>query len=492
MKPNVLLLMVDDHSDWFTPGEMTPAHTPNLKRWSKQMVAFSNAYCAAPACGPSRSSLITGVAPHRSGVYYNNQAYRKADTWIAGVENLPQCFRANGYLTASFGKIVHTSYQQHDAHCWDSDYYHPHTNKDDTDLEPHTTETVTTDIGMFKWGQLPDTWDREDRERMQQDTKRVEDFKQLLSEKHDKPFFCGLGIYRPHLHWYVPKRYFDLYPLDEIRIPEGFKEDDLEDVPACARWLAMRRGFHRELTKRGLWKQAIQAYLAAISYADDMIGRALDALAASPYADNTIVIFCSDNGWHVGEKFHWSKFALWEKACRVPMMARVPGMTPHGAICAEPVSLLDIYPTLVSLCGLTPPSSHELDGIDISPLLRDPSASRGEPALTTHGAGCHAIRDKRYRYIRYRNGAEELYDHDRDPHEWKNLAAAPALTGAKQRLAAYLPRSDAPNVRFASGDEASKGWDTRVFAAAFEYPTRPDTEGETALESRPTGEPHGN
>lgn len=472
MKPNVLLLMVDDHNDWFAPGQTTPAQTPHLKRWSERMVAFLRAYCAAPACGPSRASLLTGVAPHRSGVYYNNQAYRKSDTWIADVENLPQRFRAAGYLTASFGKIVHSSHQQHDAHCWDPGYYEPQSHQADVALAEHTSDTVTTKIGMFKWGKLPDSWDRDDPKRMQQDTLRVEDFKRLLSRKHDKPWFCGLGIYRPHLHWYVPKRYFDLYPLDKIEVPEGFREDDLEDVPACARWLAMRRGFHRELTKRDLWKPAIQAYLAAITYADEMIGRALDALEASEYADNTVVIVCSDNGWHVGEKYHWSKFALWEKACRVPMLARVPGVSPEGVVCGEPVSLLDIYPTLVSLCGIDKPKGHELDGVDISSVLRDPTAKRGRPVLTTHGAGCHAVRNERYRYIRYRNGDEELYDVDEDPHEWTNRTGDVALADVKAQLARFIPTENAPNVPI-QGKESDKGWDTSVFEKGFDYPTRP-------------------
>ena len=200
--------------------------------------------------------------------------------------------------------------------------------------------------------------------------------------------------------------------------------------------------------KNGLWKKCLQAYYASISYVDEQIGRVLDALEASPNRDNTIVVFASDNGWHTGEKNHWSKFYLSELACRVVFSISVPGMKPQ--ICHTPVGLIDIYPTLASLCGLPKPATDVLDGLDLTPILQGTSTERGAPVLSTYGLECHSLRDTRFRYTRYRNGAEELYDHKNDPNEWTNLAGDPRFAAEKSRLARALPTVNAPDVEFAS------------------------------------------
>ena len=194
------------------------------------------------------------------------------------------------------------------------------------------------------------------------------------------------------------------------------------------------------------WRKAVQGYLASIAFCDTMVGRLLDAFLASRYVDNTIVVLWGDHGWHLGEKLHWRKFALWEEATHAPLIFVAPGVTPVGAKCDRTVSFIDIYPTLIELCGLAP--RKELEGVSIMPLLKDPKARWDRPALTTYGRNNHTVRSERWRYIRYRDGSEELYDHSKDPLEWTNLATRPEYTGVKAELAKWLPKTNAPEAPF--------------------------------------------
>jgi arylsulfatase A-like enzyme len=316
----------------------------------------------------------------------------------------------------------------------------------------------------WSWGVLPDDWDRADPKKLQQDTEFANHTINLLRERQDRPFFVACGFWRPHVRWIVPKRYYERYPLDSIQIPEGYRGDDLEDLPKPARMLATHRGEHDFMVKNGLWKKALQAKYASTSYVDEQIGRVLDALEAGPNQDNTIVVFAADNGWHTGEKNHWSKFYLSELACRVVFAISVPGMKPQ--VSTTPVSLIDIYPTLIALCGLEVPATHALDGIDLTPVLSGKRADRGKPVLSTYGQGCHSVRDERFRYTRYRDGSEELYDHRYDPHEWTNLAADPRFAPIKARLAAHLPEVNAAPIIHHGETEArgnSNGWPEGAF-----------------------------
>lgn len=206
--------------------------------------------------------------------------------------------------------------------------------------------------------------------------------------------------------------------------------------------MAKRNGDHADIIKSGRWKEAVQAYLATINFADAQVGRLIDALDASPYKDNTIICLWSDHGWHLGEKEHWRKFALWEEATKAPMIWVVPGVTQAGGECNRPVDYLNIYPTLAELCGL--PVSSGLEGVSLQPLLKDPSASWVRPAITTHGRNNHGVRSQDFRYIRYADGGEELYDHRLDPMEWKNLAADPDYAEIKSELARWLPQRNVP------------------------------------------------
>jgi arylsulfatase A-like enzyme len=263
-----------------------------------------------------------------------------------------------------------------------------------------------------------------------------------LGRKQSGPFFLACGIYRPHRPWYVPRKYFDRFDLADIQLPPT-RDDDLQDVPAAGIKMARPDRDHARVLKYQQWPQAVRGYLASIAFADTQVGRVLDALDASRYAQNTIIVFWTDHGWHLGEKHHWRKFTLWEEATRTPMVIVAPGVKP-GSRCAQTVNLLDIYPTLIDLCGLAPRA--ELEGVSLRPLLADAGAPWDRPSLTTHGRNNHAVRSRRYRYIRYSDGAEELYDHTVDPQEWHNLAGDPNLKTVKTRLAAWLPKRNAPDL----------------------------------------------
>ena len=263
-----------------------------------------------------------------------------------------------------------------------------------------------------------------------------------LKKEHEKPFFIAYGLFRPHLPWYAPKKYFDLYPVDKIKLPT-IDANDLEDVPPLGQRMARPQGDHKKVTESDNWRRAVQGYLASISFADAQLGRVLDALDASPYRGNTVIVLWGDHGWHLGEKLHWRKFTLWEEATKAPLMFVAPGVTKPGGRSHRTVDFMDIYPTLVELCGL--PERKELEGKSIVPLLKDPSAEWNRPALTTHGRENHTIRTERWRYIRYRDGGEELYDHDVDPLEWKNLAEDSKYDKVKEELAAWLPKKNVPD-----------------------------------------------
>jgi arylsulfatase A-like enzyme len=241
----------------------------------------------------------------------------------------------------------------------------------------------------------------------------------------------------------VPKKYFDLYPLDTIQLPPVIT-NDLRDVPSAGIAFANPQGAHANVTSAGLWKDRVRAYLAAISFADAQIGRLLDALDKSAHRDNTIIVFVGDNGWHLGEKEHWAKAALWREATRVPLIWVAPGVTKPGTRCETPVDLMSVYPTLCDLAGV--PVPKHADGVNIKPLLANPAAAWTQPALVTHLRGNHAICTTDWRYIRYADGSEELYNERSDPNEWTNVAAKPELADIKKQLAKYLPAKEAAPV----------------------------------------------
>lgn len=460
---NVLFIMIDDvAAKLHNVDQDSPVHTPNIDRLAARGTWFNHAYNVAPACNPSRMALVTGVHASRSGVYYNSHKF--PTNWIKDAKRLHVNYRDHGYLTANYGKLMHTRQQYADDFTPGYAFFHNIkgmvTNRD-KDLRDHVIPGTLRESTSqnFTFGILPDDWDRDDPDKLQQDTQQANRTIALLGEKHDRPFFVACGFWRPHVTWEVPKRYYDMYPLEDIELPAGYLPNDLDDLPKPGRWIARPQGKHADIVEKDLWKKCLQGYYASTSYVDEQIGRVLDALETSEYADNTIVVFFSDNGMHLGEKDHWLKFALWEQTCQVMFSISVPGE--ERRVVDSPVSLLDIYPTLVNLTPITKPE-HELNGIDLTPLLTGESSDRGRPVLQTYGKDCHAIRDDRYRYIRYRNGDEELYDHRDDPHEWNNLANAPEAEPVKARLAQYLPEFNAPDTE-RHGNPSSTEWTEASF-----------------------------
>jgi len=289
--------------------------------------------------------------------------------------------------------------------------------------------------GEFDWGVLDQP------EAAYGDALAVAWANRFLQQKHAKPFFLAVGLWHPHIPMFAPQKYFDMYP--DPKLPE-VPENDLDDLPPMGQKLAaFRRDEHKRIVSEGKWKEAVRAYLAAISFADTLVGEMLHGLNKSAYAQNTIIVFWSDNGWHLGEKQHWHKSTLWQRSTHIPMILAGPGVQASGTARTQPVSLLDLYPTLIDLCGLS--ARDGLDGESLAPLLRDPKATR-KPTVSTMNQGNHAVISERWRYIRYNDGTEELYDRVADPNEYRNVARLPQHASLKADLAQYLPKTNAAPV----------------------------------------------
>ena len=426
-RPNVLFIALDDLNDWIGPlNGYKGVKTPNMDKLAKQGMSFSKAYCAAPLCNPSRVSLLTGVRPSTSGVYQNQHPWRPT---MPDVITLPQYFMANGYDTYGAGKIFHETF--HDSASWRK-FQH-------VLGSPKPEKVPTNGFANFDWAPL----NAKDEE--MEDYKIVQYGIDYLNEKHESPFFLAIGIRKPHLPWYVPKKYFDLYPLESIVVPQII-ENDLSDIPTRGKEMAHSTfggstNDHKFILENDQWKKAIQGYLAAISFADAQLGRLLDALGESAYRKNTIIVLWGDHGWHLGEKEHWRKFALWEEAIQTSLIVVAPGIVKPNSDCGRVVSLMDIYPTLIELCGL--PEKKGLEARSIFPLLKNPTLEWNYPAITTYGRNNHSVRTERWHYIRYNDNSEELYDHDKDPNEWKNIASDTKYADTIKNLAAWLPKINA-------------------------------------------------
>ena len=423
-RPNVLFIAVDDLNHWVGYlGRNPQTITPNLDRLAKRGVRFTRSYCAAPVCNPSRTALMTGLRPSTSGVYDNGNDWR---TVISEELPLTTTFRKAGYYVAGSGKVYHERWARRSE--WD-DYM----GREGPDPQP----TGNLGVGGIRFAPL-DCEDEDLRE-----WRIVKYGIDQLNRSHDKPFFLAVGLHKPHMPWNVPRKYYDMHPLDKIQLPPHV-ENDLADVPPGGIRMARPQGDHAEMLKSGRWKEAVQAYLAAITYADAMIGRLIEALDASVYRNNTIICFWGDHGWHLGEKEHWRKFALWEEATRAPLIWVAPGVTRPGAVCNRTVDFMSIYPTLTDLCGI--PTPQHVEGQSIRRLLRDPKAKWTTPALTTYRFNNHTVRSEDWRYIRYQDGGEELYDEKNDRYEWTNLASKVEHAGLKAELAKYLPTVNRPDI----------------------------------------------
>lgn len=445
-RPNVLFIAMDDLNDWVgCLGGHPQTKTPNLDRLAASGVLFRNAYTAAASCNPSRSAIFTGIPPCRSGLYHNLQKLRDV---MPNEVLLPRYFSNHGYWAAGSGKLLHYII---DPPSWDD--YFPAKEKDDPFPETYYPKQRPVSLPRGgPWQYIETDWGALDvtDEQFGGDWSVSKWIGAQLQQKHDKPFFLACGIYRPHEPWFVPKKYFEPFPLDTIQLPPGYRQDDLDDVPPAGKAIARNRYFPHILW-HGQWRNAVQAYLASIHFGDAMVGRVLDALDQSPCRDNTIVVLWSDHGWHLGEKEHWQKYTAWRVCDRVPLIIRVPkgvpglpeGTTP-GTICDRPVSLMDLFATLTDLCGL--PEKPGIRSHRLTPLLRDPQADWPHVAITHLGKPKdYAVSNERFRYIHYSNGDEELYDIVTDRHEWTNLAAQPESASQLAALRALAPENPAPS-----------------------------------------------
>jgi choline-sulfatase len=442
-RPNVLFLAVDDMKDWVNclGGYEGTVHTPNIDRLAKRGILFTNAHCPSPKCAPSRAAIMTGLRSSSTGLYDNNHWWYP--NWPE-VVTLPVHFRKHGYQVVGAGKIFHHTAGNNPPNQWD--YFERFLFRNDPwfrgsklnyPWSRHTPYPRGFPFGGVlglghenDWGVLPISDADHD------DARSADYAIGFLQQKQDKSFFLACGLFRPHLPWYVPKKFFDLYPLAEVKVPES-PLDDLDDVPPVGRkFAAARRSDLVTIRKSGKIRESVRAYLASISFADAQLGRVLNALDVSPYAEETIVILWSDHGWHLGEKQHWHKSTLWEEATRVPLIISAPGFS--SGICKQPVNLIDLYPTLNDLCGFSSPA--KLDGTSLVPQLRQPLTKRGRPSITEFRKGNASVRSERWRYIRYADGSEELYDHAGDPNEWTNLEGEPEHASVKQNLASWLPK----------------------------------------------------
>ena len=435
----MLFIGVDDLRDWVGHLSGHPnAKTPNIDRLAKRGVSFTRAYCSAPLCNPSRISLLTGVAPSKSGVYGNGEKLRKK---LPDAVTLMQHFRASGYSVRGAGKIFHGT-SAYDMDSWDIFFKSSGSKKHRVKRDSSLPKSA-----WVPWGALACSDDE------MLDGINAKWIITELKKPQEKPFFLAYGLTKPHLTWSVPQKYFDLHPLEGIKLPPT-KKGDLDDLPAFGKKLAREvydpsgerdfavkpNGDHANVTTNKQWGKAVQAYLATISFADAQIGRVLDALDRSGHADNTIVVLWGDHGWHLGEKDHWRKHALWDVSTRTPLIFSAPRGVAKDKLCQRPVSLIDIYPTLIDLCGL--PKRRGLDGQSLKSLLENPERKWDRPVVITYGLNNHAVQTERWRYIRYRDGGQELYDHERDPNEWTNLASIPKYSPQKTKLAKWLPSTN--------------------------------------------------
>ncbi|HEY1052444.1 MAG TPA: sulfatase [Prosthecobacter sp.] len=435
-KPDVLFIAVDDLNDWTSYlGGHPQTKTPNIDRLVARGTAFTNSHCAAPACNPSRAALMSGLRPWTTGIYTNNDP---AAGVLKDVMTVNRHFMANGYNVQGGGKIYHNINAEGRSDSWTKwEGLFPSSND-------HEANMNGLNRGHFDWGSIDAK--PEDMGDYKSTTWAID---QLKNAPTDKPLFLALGYVKPHLPWYVPQQYYDRFPLADIKLPVT-KEGDLADIPKAGVKMAGPESDHAAVTKSDQWKKAVQAYLATISFLDDQVGRLLDGLDQSPRKDKTIIVWWTDHGWALGEKEHWRKFALWEETTRTSMAIVAPGITKAGTESKAPVDYLNMYPTLCELTGI--PTPEHVKGASLMPLLKDPSAKWDGVAVCSHGKGNHAVRTDHWRYIRYADGTEELYDHSKDPYEWTNLAGEVGMSEIKTKLAASIPTADS-EAKPTSGDK---------------------------------------
>lgn len=434
-RPNILFIAVDDLNDWVSPlGGHPQAKTPNFDRLAKMGVTFSNAHCQSVLCNPSRTSVLTGKRPTSTGIYGLSPFLRDAPQ-LADLKTLPEYFRDQGYRSYMAGKVFHAGYGRK-ANGPDWDEVGPSTSGGP--FPPKKLVNTPSDTKLMDWGTFPHK--DEDKDDYKIANWAVEKLENMPA---DRPFILSTGFFLPHVPCFVTQEWMDLYPEETLMLPE-IRKDDRDDTPRASWWLHwdLPEPRLKFLEEQNQWKNLVRSYLASISFMDAQLGRVLDALEKSPHANNTIIVLWSDHGWHLGEKLITGKNTLWEPSTRVPLMFAGPGSA-RGVKCGEPVELLDVFPTLCELGGL--PLPKQLEGHSLVPQLKDAATAREWPAISNHNPGNNSVRDKSWRYIRYVDGSEELYDMRSDPNEFKNLASDPQYAVEITRLKKWVPENQAPH-----------------------------------------------
>jgi iduronate 2-sulfatase len=424
-RPNVLLIVVDDLRDHEMFAGANKVAMPNLDRLAAKGLTFSHAYCQATFCNPSRTSFLTGLRPNTTGVHENKAFFRQSkNPAVAQAITLAQHFRRNGYHTTSLGKILHG--KQMDPLSWDLQINgFPETSAG------QQGDWVSMTKGVIKWcrWRAPDC-DDGDLDDGQIAAKAIE----VLNEERDKPFFLAVGFKKPHDPFVAPKRYFDRYPLNSLKLHVD-PADATPAPPMAVPNNANKRAFDVMTDQERL--EFLRCYAACSTYADAQVGKVLDTMDRLDLWKSTLVLVWTDHGYHQGERGWWNKTLLFDYDAKVPFIACLPVMTARGKICSSVIELIDVFPTVTELAGLPLPAG--LEGQSFVPLIQNPMHVWDRVAHTQSGEGRNrSICNGRYRYTQWADGTIELYDHEQDPGEWYNQVDNPAYKAIMTELKARL------------------------------------------------------
>ncbi len=444
-RPNILFIAIDDQNDWIGHlGGHPMAKTPHIDKLAAGGTAFLNAHCNSPLCNPSRTSLMLSLRPTSTGIYGLAPWFRALPELKDRVA-LPQHFANNGYRTAATGKIYHNGTGgggNIKGKAVSTPEFQITGAFGGVGTMPRKKLIPPTPMGdhpAMDWGVWP----------LDNDDTGKGDYKvaswaieQIKSAPKDQPFFIAAGFFLPHVPCYATQKWFDLYPDDDSILPK-IRANDRDDTPLFSWYLhwSLPEPRLKWLKEKHQWRNLVRSYLACTSFMDSQVGRVLTALDEAGVADNTIVVLWGDNGWHLGEKDITGKNTLWDRSTRVPLVFAGPGVK-SGQRCAQPAELMDIYPTLIDLTGL--PKRDNLEGLSLSPQLKDAATKRDRPAITSHNQGNHSIRSERWNYIHYADDSEELYDMKNDSDEWNNLAGKPEFAAVIADHKKWLPKIDLP------------------------------------------------
>lgn len=460
-KLNVLFIAVDDLNNHLGCYGNSIVQSPNIDKLAASGVRFDRAYCQFPLCSPSRVSLMTGLRPDSTRIYDLQRNFRKA-TNIQNAVTMPQLLRSNGYYVTRVGKMFHYGVPGDigtagldDPFSWDlavfprgrdRDEENKVTNLNRGEDNPDRNRNPKRPRPTNQLGAALAWYESEGQDEEFTDSLVADESIRLLEESKDHPFFLGVGFYRPHVPWIVPKKYFDLYPLENISLPFN-PPGDRDDIPPVALWVK-KPNYGR--TDEEL-RQAIRAYYASTTYVDKQVGRVLDALDRLGLRDNTIVVLWGDHGWHLGEHGLWQKQSVFEESARVPLIVRVPGAKGNGRSSPRVVESLDIYPTVAEYTGVKPPKN--LAGKSLMPLLKNPEKNWDRPAYTQVRRGNtndffmgYSVRTERWRYTEWDDGkrGRELYDHENDSREFTNLASNVVYAKTVKEMRKLLDKARKP------------------------------------------------